>query len=303
MAEVDKAFLLDPDAYENLMIRGDIYLYQGDLAKAEEEYQKLLQAREPAGRGYGLSILGNLWVLQGKYGQAKNIWKQGAFMADSLGQPLWKSIISNGLAYICVRSGDLEEALKYCQAAWESGDKAEYIEGQRTVLYLRARIYIEMRALDKAQATASELKQLIEKGLFKKAMRYHHHLMALMEIDKKNYTKAIEYLNKAMALESFGPPAKNAEFLDSLALAYQLAGNLDKAEETYRKITELNTGRLGSGDVYARSFYELGKIFEQKGKKAEAVEHYQKFLDIWKDADAGLPEVEDARRRLAGLKA
>jgi hypothetical protein len=46
----------------------------------------------------------------------------------------------------------------------------------------------------------------------------------------------------------------------------------------------------------------LGKIHEQQGDTTKAIEHYEKFLDLWKDADPGILEVEDARKRLAGLK-
>jgi len=37
--------------------------------------------------------------------------------------------------------------------------------------------------------------------------------------------------------------------------------------------------------VYARSYYKLGKVLEQQGKKTEAREKYRKFLDLWKNAD------------------
>jgi len=47
----------------------------------------------------------------------------------------------------------------------------------------------------------------------------------------------------------------------------------------------------------------MGKILEQQGNKTKAIEHYEKFLDLWKDADPGIAEVDDARKRLAGLRA
>ena len=86
-----------------------------------------------------------------------------------------------------------------------------------------------------------------------------------------------------------------------LALAYFRSGNLERARQEYEAITKLTTGRLAYGDIYARSFYMLGQIYEQMGKKKSAQTNYRKFLELWRNADPGLPEVEDAKARLAAL--
>jgi len=46
----------------------------------------------------------------------------------------------------------------------------------------------------------------------------------------------------------------------------------------------------------------LKKICHLEGWMGKAIEHYEKFIDLWKDADPGIAEVEGARKRVARLK-
>jgi tetratricopeptide (TPR) repeat protein len=51
-----------------------------------------------------------------------------------------------------------------------------------------------------------------------------------------------------------------------------------------------------------KSHYWLGVAYEHQGQRDLAINEYEEFLDIWKDADFKSPELSDARARLAKLK-
>ncbi len=54
---------------------------------------------------------------------------------------------------------------------------------------------------------------------------------------------------------------------------------------------------------FAHNEAKHGDIYECQDALCEkAIEHFEKFLNLWKHADPVIAEVEDTRKRLAGLK-
>ena len=301
LEEIDKAFLLNPSHYINLMRKGEIYLYKGDFVQAEKEYQKLMENELVEARAYGILRLGWLYLTQGKFKKAESVVNTGIKLAQKAGEPWAVSGYHLMLEHNYRSSGNYEQSLKETEEVWKSAVAADYRSFQIEALYRRGITYIKMKSMAEARKTAEEYKQMAEEGLNKKLIGHYHYLTGLMKLEKEKFSEAIEDFKKALSLKSHGPLAKSARVIDSLALAYYLSGDMEKAIEEYERITSLTEGRLYIGDIYAKSFYMLGRIYEGKGWEGKAIEHYEKFLDLWKDADPGLPEVEDARNRLAHL--
>ncbi|MBM3305693.1 MAG: tetratricopeptide repeat protein, partial [Candidatus Aminicenantes bacterium] len=101
----------------------------------------------------------------------------------------------------------------------------------------------------------------------------------------------------------YGPLAKDGALLRDLGAAYERAGRIAKAIEVYGQAAALTAGRLYEGDAYARSFYDLGRLLPERGDRAKAADNLRRFLELWKDADPGRPEVADAQARLSALDA
>jgi len=303
LAEMDKSITRDPTDPYNSLENADILMYKGDLAKARLEFMKSLEEREidVLYRSYiGLFALD---VLEAKFEKAKIELGQGIEKMNKLGAKGQEAEFHIHLAYVYLKSGQPEKALEECEGARKLALEIESDEWQRQAIYLKGLSYLKKGSLSEAQKTAEELKQTIESGINKKKIRFYTHLAGMIELERKNYPRAIEYLKNYVESLPYGSPEKDASFIDSLALAYYRSGDLEKARETYEKTTSLTLGRFLYGDIFAKSFYMLGKIYEQKGQKDKAVENCKKFLDLWKDADPGFPEVEDARQRLAAMQA
>jgi hypothetical protein len=81
----------------------------------------------------------------------------------------------------------------------------------------------------------------------------------------------------------------------SMGLLYLQQDLKEKALEEFLRAIELEPLNPGP-------YFEVGKIYQEIGWKRKAIEHYEKFLDLWKDADPGIAEVEGAKKRLADLK-
>jgi len=185
----------------------------------------------------------------------------------------------------------------------ETGTGYPYFPSQRKHdLLVIARLQVEMGQIAAARQTAAELRTVVEAGIVDRDLRFYEYVLGLIELAGGVPLEAVGRFERACALlnseDHFQYDLMQAVFYDTLARAQFESGDLDASRQTYEKITRLTTGRRNDGDIHARALWRLGRIAEAEGEPAVARGYYRRFLALWKDADPGLAEVEDATARL-----
>ena len=87
------------------------------------------------------------------------------------------------------------------------------------------------------------------------------------------------------------------------ALAYQQLGQLDVARRLLAAVAATPEFGTEEEDVWIRSLVEIGLVEERLGRYDDAIASYRRFLEHWKDADPGLPDIVLIRSRLNALLA
>jgi tetratricopeptide (TPR) repeat protein len=305
LSEVDKAFSLNPTYYRNFYTKGRIHLCKGEFDLARKEFYMLLNLEVQAYLFQGRDYLGALKVTEGKFDEAVEEAKKGILLARELNEMEWGAEFHLSLAYILWRKGQLNEALVASGEALRCASESDSFRWLVLSLHMRGLVLVAKESFVAAEEVVKELTDLVEAGMNRKYKRFYNHLMGSLEIKRGNLSEALSYFEDAIASLAYQHNPNldlHALFYDPVALVYLRLEEFGKAIEWYKKIISLTTGRLYFGDIYAKSFYMLGIIYEQQGNKTKAIDHYEKFLDLWKDADPGIAEVDDARERLAELQ-
>jgi tetratricopeptide (TPR) repeat protein len=136
-------------------------------------------------------------------------------------------------------------------------------------------------------------------------------IRALIELNRDSKggeaSKAIELLRPARPYDRGAPPCDAPMFFGNFytiyvrGLAYLAARQGPEAAAEFQKIVD---GRniVVSDPIGALAHLQLGRAYVISGEMAKGKNAYRDFLTLWKDADADLPVLKQAKAEYAKLR-
>ncbi len=261
-------------------------------------------------KGYWFSGFYHHWL--GNYKQAiEDLQKAWDIVQESGNRDFMSEFL---MGYFNYKRGEWDLGRDYIQG-WHDGlmePLPEAAQEQRSeiaspVHWVLGLIDVKQGNIDSARSHLKEMEAWRAKRSVPGGSGYYE-LLGEILLAEKSYDEAISALKDIKQRKMpwiwntryiFGYNVQAPKAL--LAQAYKEKGNLDKAIEIYERITDPNPENREGRLIYPKNYYYLAELYEMKGRKAKAIAHYEKFLDLWKNADLGLAELEDARKKLAGL--
>jgi tetratricopeptide (TPR) repeat protein len=320
----------EPNPYDSLV---EAHLISGAAAKAVELYSRA-QTIDPtfaASRNHlsvSLAVMGRheeaiaakpplksvegfLLSRVGRYREAFSVLdtgKQQAERDESVAEQSEYSLISSFLA---LERKDFARARRELLAAEKAaaGLTGARQRRHRVLIHLLSGI-AELGAgrPDTARTRLNLSRQLFNAGISEEKL-WHHALEGEIALANRD----VEGAAKAFAA---GEPQRRRPFnlrgwvtlmeqsfpyRDGLARVAKAQGDLRRAIQIYRQLLVYGPDSKFVPVLEPRYVLELARLLEQARDKAEARKEYERFLQMWMNADADLPELAEVRRAVARL--
>jgi tetratricopeptide (TPR) repeat protein len=291
---------MNPKSNDNIWLKAGILYLEGNLAGAESEYKKLLEAKPEYYPYIARTKLASIDLRRRNFEKAIEQRRQQIELSRRVREKAWEAGARSALVYLYWKLGKIKMAEAEVDTLEKIADEENLVYYKAQSLLRRSVLFLDKKSIAEALKTAEEIKKILDSLLFKKQYRWYFNLLGIIELKKNDPAKAVNYFEQAVSMDPAPDIAKDTFLPDYFGLAYFRNRDMEKARQVYEKINSQISSKW-SGDIYVKSFYMLGRVAEQQHDKIKAADHFLKFLDLWKDADPGIPEVEDAKKRLAGL--
>jgi tetratricopeptide (TPR) repeat protein len=316
MAKYKEALIVKPDFYNTHWKIGYIYALKENYPQAMNWINQYISIAptliEKADGGYIWKGFYYAWM--GRLDQALTELKRAVKIWKDVENKDRESLTERTIGWIYYDRGELESCRNYFKRGIDiiikNRPERESLYTIYNSFYLGL-IELKEGRIDSAKSRLSEMKSLLPKinSDNKHAPFYYDLLNGEVLLEEGSVDEAIAVCKNARTLGtpdlfySIRTLMYSIPFLnDVLARAYQQNGELDKAIVEYERLITFDSNSKERRLIHPKLHYRLAKLYEEKSFKGKAIKHYEKFLDLWKDADPGIDEVEDAKKRLAGLR-
>jgi len=255
---------------------GDFHLIAGNYDDAITTFQQALQIRPD----YSLThvLLGETYLAKGMLDQASRSYEK---YRDLSASQFEKAKAHFYLSKPCYLTDDYEGSIRLCERALEL--QPDLIEAR----WIRGLACVKKGMLAQAEKEVLAIQRLTAKSSGEDKKAYNWHLQGELLLAKGFHQEGLENFKRAAEIRSLD----RTFFMNALGEAYFSIGELDSAAGELEAVLKMNPN-------YAQSHFLLGKIYEEKGQKERAKQHFQRFSEIWSEADEGLGRLIEAKKRL-----
>jgi tetratricopeptide (TPR) repeat protein len=289
-----------------------IYALKEDYPKAFQWIDQFIRTASSPGLkelGYCWKSLYYYWL--GNSAQALRELSEAENTCQEMGIMQMKNELECARAWCYLGRKELDLGRRSYEEGVQAGFKI-YPKLASTLSFSRS-FYLGIVALSQGQLDSvrqriDEMNSLLPKTdnsdlfVYYRALLHAELLLAQDSVDQavalaENTVAPIFTALNGYTLDYLMPPSK-----DVLARAYAKKGELDKAIAEYERLLVVDQQNKNRLLIYPLLHYRLARLYEEKGLNAKAVVQYGKFIDLWKDTDYGINELQDAKSRLKALR-
>ena len=272
---------------------------QGNFAEVERIVRSASSASTPPDlRRSALSGAQTMEGMQGRLKRAADDARTLSEMEATPGQAGWYYSAFSDLAVLdAVYRNDPTRGKRLLDSVLAARPLASYPADERPYLNL-AWSYAMLGDVSRARALMAESAATVDSTRARASEPFRTYILGTIAMAEKRPADALkEYRKVDPRLVSC-----RSCLVAAVGRAFDAAGQPDSAiawSERYLASSEENRGYEDEFSL-APTYRRLGELHEEKGNREKAASYYQKFIDLWRDADADLqPQVADVKKKLA----